>query len=492
MGSFHAKYSSASVLLCFCISSIITVVVICGHHFDSPVIISDSKQDRYSPVWIPVVQLRSKLKGAYHRLAISDDPSSTIQRFHSNDFVNQTSLRHKIPKRKASGEQKLEQGLARARASIRRAASSPNSSSTPNDDVLFPGGSVVYRNPGAFYQSYTEMEKKFKVYVYSEGDPPMTHDGPCKDIYSIEGRFIHEMENGAAGRRFKTENPQRAHVYFMPFSVTWMVKYLYKPLTYDLTPLRNFVSDYVRMVSVRHPFWNRTLGADHFMLACHDWAPRASEGNPLLFNTSIRVLCNANTSEGFNPQKDVSLPEIHLYGGTVSSKLISPPPPNTLRPYLAFFAGGLHGPIRPILLAHWKNRDKDLQIHEYLPKGLDYDSMVLKSKFCLCPSGYEVASPRIVEAIYAECVPVILSEHYALPFSDVLRWEAFSVKVEVSEISRLKEVLMGVPEEKYRRLVENLRVVRKHFELNQPAKRFDVFHMILHSIWLRRINLRIA
>ncbi|KAM2067267.1 hypothetical protein ACFX1T_043617 [Malus domestica] len=96
--------------------------------------------------------------------------------------------------------------------------------------------------------------------------------------------------------------------------------------------------------------------------------------------------------------------------------------------------------------------------------------MMLKSKFCLCPSGHEVASRRIVEAINAECVLVIVSEHYALPFSEVLRWEVFSVKVEVSDIWRLKEVLMAV-QEKYKWLVENLRVVRRHFELNQSAKR---------------------
>ncbi|KAG6739265.1 hypothetical protein POTOM_056856 [Populus tomentosa] len=343
---------------------------------------------------------------------------------------------------------------------------------------------------GDLHKSYMEMEKRFKVHVYSEGELPIVHDGPCKDIYTIEGRFIHEMEHGA--KRFKTRDPRRAHVYFMPFSVAWMVKYLYKPLTYDHTAMKQFVADYVRVVSSKYPFWNRTQGADHFMLSCHDWGPHASHGNPFLYNTSIRVLCNANSSEGFSPRKDVSLPEIHLYGGNVPPQLISPPPATSPRPYLAFFSGGLHGPIRPILLDHWKGRDPDLQVYEYLSEDLDYYSFMLRSKFCLCPSGHEVASPRIVEAIYAECVPVILSDHYVLPFSDVLRWEAFAIQVNVSEIPRLKEVLVSVPEEKYRRLKEGLRAVRKHFVLNQPAKRFDVFHMILHSIWLRRLNLRLV
>lgn len=103
-----------------------------------------------------------------------------------------------------------------------------------------------------------------------------------------------------------------------------------------------------------------------------------------------------------------------------------------------------------------------------------------------------MASPRIVESIYAQCVPVILSQNYVLPFSDVLRWEAFSIQVDLSEIPRLKEVLMAVPEEKYKMLKENLKAVRRHFELNHPAKRFDVFHMILHSIWLRRLNMRLG
>ncbi|XP_029125069.1 probable glycosyltransferase At5g25310 [Cajanus cajan] len=359
------------------------------------------------------------------------------------------------------------------------------------DHRYVPAG-AIYRNPRLFDRSYLEMEKILKVYVYPEGELPIVHDGPCKDIYSIEGRFLHEMEHGAAAGRFRTNNPNAAHVYFLPFSVTWMVKYLYTPLSYDITPLKQFASDYVRVISTRHPFWNRTNGADHFMLACHDWGPHASRGNPFLYNTSIRVLCNANTSEGFNPRKDVSLPEIHLYGGEVSPKLLSPPPDTTPRRYLAFFSGGLHGPIRPSLLRHWKNHDEAIRVYEYLPKDLDYYSFMLDSKFCLCPSGHEVASPRIVEAIYAECVPVILSKYYVLPFSDVLQWEAFSVQVDVSDIPRLKEVLSAISDDEYRKLKEGVKAVRRHFTLNRPAKRFDVFHMILHSIWLRRLNMELT
>lgn len=115
------------------------------------------------------------------------------------------------------------------------------------------------------------MEKRLKVYVYDEGEPPIMHDGPCKDLYTSEGRFIQEMEHGEEGRRFRTWDASRAHVYYMPFSVTRMVTYLYNPQSYDVAPLKKFVGDYVRVISNKHPFWNRTQGADHFMLSCHDW-----------------------------------------------------------------------------------------------------------------------------------------------------------------------------------------------------------------------------
>jgi hypothetical protein len=127
------------------------------------------------------------------------------------------------------------------------------------------------------------MERRFKVYVYEEGEPPILHAGPCKNIYTIEGRFIEQLElmapaappqggrRGCARSGVRTSDPARAHAFFLPFSVTKMVQFAYRPNTYDKTPVRAIVGDYVRVVASRHPYWNRSAGADHFMLSCHDW-----------------------------------------------------------------------------------------------------------------------------------------------------------------------------------------------------------------------------
>ncbi|CAN8265129.1 unnamed protein product [Cochlearia groenlandica] len=432
---------------------------------------------------------RSVYNGGEENRAVVDS-RDVSQQILSLRSINTTLQSKPKKKRKLNRRKSVERGLNQARALILEASSSKHNN---NISVLFNidlPNPEVYLNPSALHQSYTEMEKRFKVYVYEEGEPPLVHDGPCKSVYAVEGRFIMEIEKSR--NKFRTYDPDQAHVYFLPFSVSWLVKYLYVG-DFDVKPLINFTSDYIRLVSTNHPFWNRTSGADHFMLACHDWGPLTSKANKDLFNKSIRVMCNANSSEGFNPRKDVTLPEIKLFAGEVDPKLrLSETLTASPRPHLAFFAGGVHGPVRPILLKHWKNRDPDMPVFEYLPKHLNYYDYMRSSKFCFCPSGYEVASPRIIEAIYSECIPVILSVNFVLPFSDVLRWDSFSLQVEASEIPRLKEILMSISDERYESLKRNLRYVRRHFELNDTPKRFDAFHMILHSIWLRRLNLRLT
>lgn len=117
------------------------------------------------------------------------------------------------------------------------------------------------------------MVKRFKVWPYKEGERPLVHDGPLNNIYSIEGHFIDEVES--KGSPFRAQDPDEAHVFFLPISVASIVHFIYLPITaaadYSRDRLRRVVTDYVHIVAKKYPYWNRSNGADHFMVSCHDW-----------------------------------------------------------------------------------------------------------------------------------------------------------------------------------------------------------------------------
>ncbi|KAK1315897.1 putative glycosyltransferase [Acorus calamus] len=155
------------------------------------------------------------------------------------------------PTRKKAGP--MEKSLARARAAIRHAVINKNYTSHTNQPFI-PRG-AIYRNTHAFLQSHIEMEKRLKVWMYREGEPPLVHVGPLVSIYSIEGHFISEMESGES--RFAARHPEEAN----------RDK---RTVPRQERPVKKLALDYARVVSNKHPFWNRTDGADHFIVSCHD------------------------------------------------------------------------------------------------------------------------------------------------------------------------------------------------------------------------------
>ncbi|XP_070047594.1 probable glycosyltransferase At5g25310 [Nicotiana tomentosiformis] len=347
----------------------------------------------------------------------------------------------------------------------------------------------LFRNVSAFKRSYELMELILKVYIYKEGKRPIFHQPYLRGIYSSEGWFLKLMEES---HHFVTRDPEKAHLFYLPYSARQLQRVLYVPNSHNLKPLSVFLRDYVNMLAAKYPFWNRTRGSNHFLVACHDWGPYTLKDHEELSRNTIKALCNADISEGiFYNGKDVSLPETIIRNPrrplrNLGGKRVSQ------RPILAFFAGNMHGPVRPKLLKYWRDKDESIKIYGPLPhrvsRVMSYSEHMKSSKFCLCPMGYEVNSPRIVEAIYYECVPVIIADNFALPFDEVLEWRAFSVVVAEEDIPRLKEILLSIPLRRYQAMQNNVKMLQKHFLWNSTPTRYDLFHMILHSIWFSRLN----
>ncbi|PIN10538.1 Acetylglucosaminyltransferase EXT1/exostosin 1 [Handroanthus impetiginosus] len=314
----------------------------------------------------------------------------------------------------------------------------------------------VYRNFSAFIRSYELMEQTLKIYIYTEGERPIFHQPELHGIYASEGWFMKQLEQN---KHFVTKNAHKAHLFYLPFSSRVLQEVLYIPNSHSRRNLVLYLSSYLQTITTTYPFWKRTDGADHFLVACHDWAP--AETSRIMKNC-IRALCNADVRGGFKFGKDVSLPEIYVRDALNPLKGLGGKPPSQRR-ILAFFAGHMHGYLRPILLSYWENTDPDMKIFGKLQNTksksqMTYIQYMKSSKYCISAKGYEPYTPR-----------------------------SFTVFVLEEDIPNLKNILMSIPEQEYLKMQQRVRQVQKHFLWNHTPVKYDVFHMILHSIWYTRV-----
>ncbi|KAL5580652.1 hypothetical protein UlMin_013094 [Ulmus minor] len=197
--------------------------------------------------------------------------------------------------------------------------------------------SEICHSPEVFRLNYTKMERKFKVYIYPDGDPNTYYQTPRKltGKYANEGYFFQNIRES----RFRTDDPSRANLFFIQISCHKMRG---KGTSYENMTI--IVQNYVESLISKYPYWNRTLGADHFFVTCHDVGVRATEGLPLLVKNSIRVVCSPSYDVGFIQHKDVALPQV-LH-------------PFALPKILDFWAGHQNSKIRVILAQVWDNDTK--------------------------------------------------------------------------------------------------------------------------------------
>lgn len=342
----------------------------------------------------------------------------------------------------------------------------------------------IYRNISKFLRSYDLMERKLRVYVYKEGKKPIFHRPMPRGIYASEGWFMKLMESN---KKFLVKDPRKAHLFYIPVSI----KALRTSLGQDFqTPksLADHLKEYVDLIAAKYKFWNRTAGADHFLVACHDWGNKLTKKH---MSNSVRALCNSNVAQGFRIGIDTALPVTYIRSAESPIEYRGGKTPSE-RKILAFFAGSMHGYLRPILVQLWENKEPDMKILGPMPRDpqgkKQYREYMKSSRYCICARGYEVHTPRVVEAIVNECVPVIIADNYVPPFLEVLNWEEFAVFVEEKDIQNLRNILVSIPEERYIGMQARVKTVQQHFLWHKKPVKFDLFHMILHSVWHSRIN----
>ncbi|XP_022987636.1 probable glycosyltransferase At5g03795 [Cucurbita maxima] len=431
-----------------------------------------------------------------HSQHLISNISSPVSETNSKSIGKRKKMKNEMPPKSVTSLEEMNSILLRHRRSSRAmrprrsslrdleifsAKSQIEQASAINDPELY---TPLFRNVSMFKRSYELMERTLKIYVYRDGKKPIFHQPIMKGLYASEGWFMKLMERN---KHFVVKDPRKAHLFYMPFSSRMLEYTLYVRNSHNRTNLRQFLKEYSESIAAKYPYWNRTGGADHFLVACHDWAPYETRHH---MEQCIKALCNADVTVGFKIGRDVSLPETYVRSARNPLRDLGGKPASQ-RHILAFYAGNMHGYVRPILLKYWKDKNPDMKIFGPMPPGvaskMNYIQHMKSSKYCICPKGYEVNSPRVVEAIFYECVPVIISDNFVPPFFEVLDWEAFSVIVAEKDIPHLQDILLSIPKDRYLEMQLRVRKVQKHFLWHAKPLKYDLFHMTLHSIWYNRV-----
>lgn len=94
-----------------------------------------------------------------------------------------------------------------------------------------------------------------------------------------------------------------------------------------------------------------------------------------------------------------------------------------------------------------------------------------KSIFGLAIRGFGLNSFRLYELFQLNCIPVIITDKFYLPFEDDLNWNSFCVLLNEKDIPNLYEILLNIsPEKQDQMRQKGKEVYESHFTLESVCK----------------------
>ncbi|XP_016769739.2 exostosin-1 isoform X1 [Apis mellifera] len=267
---------------------------------------------------------------------------------------------------------------------------------------------------------FTKCKQGFTVYVY-----------PIEDVISP---LYQKILNVITESRYYTSDPTRACIFVLALD------------TLDRDPLSTEFVHNLPSKLMRLPYWNN--GRNHliFNLYSGTWPDYAEES--LAFDLGYAMLAKASMSIfRHRPEFDISIPlfgKQHPERGGEPGQALENNFPNNKK-YIAAFKGkryvhGIGSETRNALYhlhngkdlvfvttcrhgKAWRElQDEHCQQDNQEYDMYDYEILLMNATFCLVPRGRRLGSFRFLEALRAGCIPVILSNGWALPFHERIDW----------------------------------------------------------------------
>eukprot|EP00096_Caligus_rogercresseyi_P012910 TRINITY_DN5577_c0_g1_i1.p1 TRINITY_DN5577_c0_g1~~TRINITY_DN5577_c0_g1_i1.p1 ORF type:complete len:420 (+),score=88.72 TRINITY_DN5577_c0_g1_i1:151-1410(+) len=296
--------------------------------------------------------------------------------------------------------------------------------------------------------NFSRCNGDFLVYVYPE-DPSSLSPAYTKILSALRSS------------PYITKDPSQACLFVLSFD------------TLDRDPLST--SYFLRNMPARIaalPHWNGGLNHVIFNLYSGTYPDYAED---LYFDPGKAILAKASMSNpNYRPGFDVSLPlfhKVHPEKGGEEGRMGSEGFPNRRKKHFLAFKGKryvygigsetrnslyhLHNGEDLVLLTtcrhgkNWKDLKDDRcdQDNREFDRW-DYDSLLLNSTFCLVPRGRRLGSFRFLETLQAGCVPVVLSNDWILPFSEIIDWSTAAVIADERLLLQVPEMLHSISQDR--------------------------------------------
>ncbi|CAM8952104.1 unnamed protein product [Rhodiola kirilowii] len=309
-----------------------------------------------------------------------------------------------------------------------------------------------YLSPLTFFRSHHKMLHSFKIYIYPHRRATFTDPA--------ESAFYSALLTTP----LLTTDPNEAHLFFIPFISSALSS--------------RSISRHVRDIRSTAPYWNRTLGADHFFLHCTGLGYESDRNLVELKKNAVQISCFPTTYGRFVPHKDITLPP-----------LIPTTVPNSPRSKSNLVNDLVNDP-------------------EILTDLSTLSGKKLNYKYCLLL--YDDGSVAMIgEALRHGCVPVLVAAESGggvqdLPMMGVVRWADMAVFVvggvsgeEVRRVLREVENGGGSGGGAYERMRGLGVAAARHFAWGGGGgdgldDQYGAFHTVMHQLWIERHTIRYA